>query len=116
MLVRTLLPASVLLTVVVACSGSNGAPVASAPDAIVEPGAEAGVPDNDDPNAPHALGAILLGESHESGRCTAHAILSLSFLPDAAAQKACTRAVAGCDLPVACSPASVPAKPSSFDG
>lgn len=56
-----------------------------------------------DPSEPHALGVISIGESHASSGGTASASLSASFVPDAAGMVnpgACTREVAGCQLPV----------------
>lgn len=54
-----------------------------------------------DPNEPHALGVIGIGESHASSGGTASASVSAVFVPDAAAAAArCTREVAGCAIPM----------------
>lgn len=56
------------------------------------------------PDGPHALGAVSLGEAHATSGGAAVASVSASFAPDAdgpgASPVACTRTVAGCELPL----------------
>ncbi len=112
---RTSIPVCVLLALVAACSGSSASPIASGPDGpVVAPGEPGGaVPD--DPDGPHALGSILLGETHVSGASVTHMMISVAFVPDAAAGKACTKAVAGCELTVPCG-GTTPKPVEVFDG
>ena len=55
-------------------------------------------PNNPDSNAPHALGSIVLGESHSSGGGSATPFLSAAFVPDAKLIKKCTTDMAGCKV------------------
>ncbi|MFO0578263.1 MAG: hypothetical protein U1A78_30020 [Polyangia bacterium] len=49
--------------------------------------------------APHALGQIVLGESHSPGGGTASPRVSAGFIPDTkAAKKKCTMMIAGCEI------------------
>jgi len=65
----------------------------------------AGCPAGDDvvdPNEPHALGVISIGEAHASTGGTASASVGTVFMPDAAGQAnagACSVEVAGCYIP-----------------
>ena len=48
---------------------------------------------------PHALGAILIGESHAPGSVTSSPVVAASFLPDASmVPQTCSTQVAGCTL------------------
>jgi hypothetical protein len=82
-----------------ACSGSSNPGVAGpAPG----PGGDSSTPPGETPagddQSPHALGTIVLGESHFSGSSAVSPIVSVSFVPDAAAVKKCASTVAGCEL------------------
>jgi hypothetical protein len=51
---------------------------------------------------PHALGAILLGESHAPGSTLSSPVVTAGFVPDASmVPQACTTQVAGCTLAIA---------------
>ncbi|MBX3192872.1 MAG: hypothetical protein KF819_38160 [Labilithrix sp.] len=102
---RRLLFGTLGLTLLVACSGSSGAPVGAAPEApIVEGEGEDG---------PHALGSVVIGETRAAGAAP-RAFVSVAFVADAAASATCTRDVAGCALTIPC--ASGATKPSAaFD-
>jgi hypothetical protein len=88
------------LSLLLACSGSKATELddvierGEAPDAVDANGS----PTAEDPDAPHALGTIVLGESHASGEVSARPIVSVTFVPDAASSKPETRNVAGCEL------------------
>ncbi|CAN5912850.1 hypothetical protein BH11MYX4_BH11MYX4_09690 [soil metagenome] len=91
------------VSLVAACSGSNGSAALEPqlPDGVdggPPPGTEPGSPAND---PPHALGTILLGESHASGASSAQPIVSVSFVPDATKAAACRTMLEGCELSVA---------------
>jgi hypothetical protein len=112
-------PATVLfglLGFVVACSGSSAGAIASGPDQPVvgtgEPTGEQ-VTTPDDPDGPHALGTVVLGETHATGAGAPRGIVGVAFVPDAAAAAACTKPVAGCALAVPCGGAAPPA--AGFD-
>ena len=67
-------------------------------------GGETGDPPED---GPHALGTIVLGETHAAGTGDALAVLSASFIPDAeATAQSCAMEVGGCQvaLPADCMP------------
>lgn len=137
MRLQLLFPVVLHTTVLLACSGTSPSPIADVPDALNETSAEAG-PSNAEENVAHALGVIVLGETHASGASTAHGIVSVSFMPDAATVRSCTRVIAGCELTLLpkcstacgtgevcamdasctpkCQPTAAPAKESSFDG
>lgn len=62
-----------------------------------EPGDDTG-----EPAGPHALGTIVLGESHPADGGNATPIVSAAFMPDAdLAASSCTQQVAGCEITVA---------------
>jgi len=65
---------------------------------------ETGDPPED---GPHALGTIVLGETHPVGTADALAVMSATFIPDAeTAAQSCAMDVGGCQvsLPVDCTP------------
>lgn len=98
----------------VACSGSKAteldAPSGTTPGTTVDP-----VSSSDDPAAPHALGAIVLGESHASEGASRR-IVRVSFVADAAASQAAphVRVVAGCELALGAA-SDEPSSDASFD-
>jgi hypothetical protein len=47
---------------------------------------------------PHALGVIMLGESHAAGAASSAPLVTATFVPDVAATRSCTTSVGGCDL------------------
>lgn len=56
-------------------------------------------PDGGSSTPPHALGAILLGESHAPGSAVSTPLVTASFLPDASmVPQSCSTQVAGCTL------------------
>jgi hypothetical protein len=89
-----------LLTV--ACtSGGSGSPGAPGPGGAPDPtGSGEGTDgaDADEPDVPHALGTILLGETHMAGESQAYPLVSISFVPDAAKVKACRETLGGCEI------------------
>jgi hypothetical protein len=97
----TTLGTAFALALVVACSGSKAteldAPSAADPSAAALP-----TDTTDDPDGPHALGTIVLGESHVSGGVSRR-LVRVSFEPDSAASgtPARGRMVAGCELVIA---------------
>ena len=117
MLARTCIPVAALLTVVVACSGSGASPIPAAPEEPLSGPGDPTITVPADPEGPHALGSIQLGETHPSGTGATQSVVTASFVPDAAAAGAatvCTKAVAGCELAVPCGGAG--AKPlEAFD-
>jgi len=51
-----------------------------------------------DESAPHALGTIRLGETHSLETGASNPVASASFLPDAAANKRCTKKIGVCEM------------------
>jgi hypothetical protein len=83
-----------------ACSSSNGGRAGTnagetAPDG--GPSSTEEAPDPDDPanQPPHALGTIVVGESHESESESVAPFVSATFVPDALAARACTKKLEG---------------------
>ena len=115
MLARTCIPVAALLTVVVACSGSGASPIPAAPEEPLSGPGDPTITVPADPEGPHALGSIQLGETHPSGAGATQSMVTALFVPDAAAAaQPCTKAVAGCELAVPCGGAG--AKPlEAFD-
>lgn len=98
----------------VACSGSKATeldvPSGTTPGTTVDP-----VSASDDPAAPHALGAIVLGESHAAEGASKR-IVRVTFVPDALAGQVSphVRVVAGCELALGAS-ADAPSSDASFE-
>ena len=88
----------------VACtSGGSDSAATGAPGASNDPagrGEGSGGADSDEPEVPHALGTIVLGETHVSGQSKAYPLVSVSFVPDAEKVKTCREALAGCEVSV----------------
>lgn len=61
-----------------------------------DPGSTPGASDPAAP--PHALGTIVLGESHSSADGVSSPVVSVSFVPDAKLAKSCTRKVGACEV------------------
>lgn len=84
--------------VVVACSASEGGGVQPF---VPDPNAPSETTPGEEPDVPHALGTIVLGEAHAAGRSESSPIVSISFVPDAATAKSCTEELAGCKITLA---------------
>jgi hypothetical protein len=87
-----------------ACSGSGSpyVPILGADDS--DGGARDGTArpgDDDDDDEPHALGTIVLGESHLAGSSDTAPLVSATFLPDAQLARACGKPLDGCTLSLA---------------
>jgi hypothetical protein len=54
-----------------------------------------------EPDVPHALGKIVLGEAHTAGDSQSVPVVSLSFVPDAAKAPSCGETVSGCRVTIA---------------
>ncbi|MDB4943096.1 MAG: Tryptophan synthase alpha chain [Labilithrix sp.] len=108
---RALLPSLVLVGLLAACSGRDGAPIEPEPSTLTgAPGVEPV-----DPDGPHALGTIIVTETRVSGAPAPTSRLEAAFAADGAAEQTCTRPVAsGCELVVPCPGVSAPAT-SPFD-
>lgn len=89
-IVRFIVPSFVVFAV--GCAASTS---------ILGPGSGSGNPPSDDPMAgpPHALGTVLLGESHSPNGGTSTPSVTVGFIPDTSGvSKACTTTVAGCQV------------------
>lgn len=92
------------LVAVVACEAESPAPgssPASADGGPGEPGAsggEGGAEGGAAQDVPHALGTIVLGESHSSGKSDSTPLVLASFVPDAARVQRCVEVVSGCEI------------------
>jgi hypothetical protein len=53
---------------------------------------------NPEAQVPHALGSVVLGETHSSVDGLSSPVVSVSFIPDAKLAKACTRKVGTCEV------------------
>jgi hypothetical protein len=81
---------AVALALAVGCSSS------SPPGSLFNGGQDGGVPNG----PPHALGVILLGESHFSGAGSATPVVLASFFPDASTKPVvCSTTIDGCTVP-----------------
>lgn len=82
-----------------ACSGSANPGVAGpGPGPNDGTSTPPGVTPAGEDQSPHALGTIVLGESHVSGSSSVSPLVTVSFVPDAAAVKKCATPIAGCEL------------------
>jgi hypothetical protein len=94
---RTLTTA-LALSFLLACSGTDpSSPIGSSDSTVKNAESDGGVAPDVDVDGPHALGTIVLGESHASGTSTPRRIVAVSFVPDAALSRVATRNVAGCE-------------------
>lgn len=97
---------ALLSTTVVACA-ANGGTTSTGPTDPTGAGADngngAGQVNGEggegiDESAPHALGSIVLGESHSLESGVSNPFVGASFMPDAAANKRCTKKVGVCEM------------------
>jgi hypothetical protein len=105
---------AIALSLLLACSGSRATELDDAVDPT-EPlpgvGADSGVT-TADPEGPHALGTLVLGESH--GESGSRRIVTVTFVPDATTSTNAPRTVAGCEV-TAAAPKNDAAPKTSFD-
>lgn len=113
--------AALALSLLLACTGSKATElddVTGGASAVPPVGTDAPATEPDD-DAPHALGTVVLGESHVS-KGASKAIVSVSFLPDAtSANAAHGKVIAGCELVTGAGTnggAGAAADGESFDG
>jgi hypothetical protein len=85
--------AAVVACVSIACSGSSSAPGGGNGNG----GGDGGISPSD---PPHALGVIMLGETHVPAGGSATPIVSAAFAPDSTKLSACSTTVAGCTIPM----------------
>lgn len=95
-----------IFALLVACSGGGGGGALAASDggASGSSSADGGSgPGTDDATQgpPHALGVLVLGESHLAGQSTMTPLVSVSFVPSTAGVTACATKVEGCAVTVA---------------
>jgi hypothetical protein len=80
-------------------TGSSSSPTAPKPDGPGNGSGDAVDPNDPANQAPHALGTIILGESHDSRTGEAFPFVSASFVPDAATAQRCTKKITdACEL------------------
>jgi hypothetical protein len=88
-----------LAALVLACSsksGSGSIPPGEQPPTGTEPEVD---PDDPANQPPHALGTIVLGESHVASTGKSTPIVTATFVPDAAAARACATKIEGtCEI------------------
>ncbi|MCA9658066.1 MAG: hypothetical protein KC486_06965 [Myxococcales bacterium] len=80
--------------------GSTGGATATGTDSAGSDGDSDGDSDSGEPAGPHALGTIVLGESHPAAGGSTTPSVSVLFIPDAdgGAVKTCAETVAGCQV------------------
>ena len=84
------------LLLVSACASSGSSQNIDGP--AQNPTDNSTIPGDPSTEPPHALGTIVLGESHGTGNGDSNPVISASFVPDAKLVKLCTRTVGACEL------------------